>query len=84
MSQSKTVSVALSPNEMRLVRLLRVRLQLSSNIDVLRRALRLLEATTDRDALGEAYRTASWVTRRSTGEAIRALDHLSAEGLADL
>ena len=71
MSQSPNASMTLSPGDLKMVRLLRGRLRLRSDVDVIRRALRLLRGTTDRD---EAYRTGSRVTRRSTDEAIRSLD----------
>lgn len=84
MSQSTSASVTLSHGDMRLVRLLRDRLRLKSDADVIRRALRLLRRTTDRDALFDTYRIASLTTRSSTGEAVRALDRLADEGLAEL
>ncbi len=74
-------SITLPPDEVRLVQALKVRLKLKSNVEVVRRGLRLLQETTERRALREAYRTASHATRRSTAQEIEELDHLSGEGL---
>ncbi len=74
-------SVTLPQEELRLVHSLKSRLQLKSNVEVIRRGLRLLQETTERRALKEAYRAASRATRRSTTEAIQDLDHLAGEGL---
>ena len=74
-------SVTLPQEELRLVQALKTRLKLKSNVEVIRRGLRLLHETTERQALKEAYRTASRATQRSTKEAIEELDHLAGEGL---
>ncbi len=75
-------SVTLPVAELKLVQSLKVRLKLKSNVEVIRRGLRLLQETTERRALKEAYRAASKATRRSTTETMRELDHLADEGLA--
>jgi hypothetical protein len=74
-------SVTLPPAELKLVHALKARLKLKSNVEVIRRGLRLLHESTERRALQAAYRTASRATRRSTTEALQELDHLAAEGL---
>jgi len=74
-------SITLPAEEVRLVRSLRSRLKLKSNVEVVRRGLRLLQETTERRAIKEAYRAASRATRASTEADIRNLDHLSGEGL---
>ncbi len=74
-------SITLPTEELKLVMALRGRLRLKSNVEVVRRGLRLLKETTDRKALKEAYRKASAASRRSTLEEIGALDHLTGEGL---
>ena len=74
-------SVTLPQEELRLVHSLKSRLKLKSNVDVIRRGLRLLQETTERQALKEAYRVASRATRRSTTKEIQELDHLAGEGL---
>ena len=74
-------SITLPPEEFGLVRSLKRRLKLKSNVEVLRRGLRLLQETTERQALREAFRAASRATRHSTAEAMKDLDHLSGEGL---
>jgi len=74
-------SITLPPEEIRLVHSLKARLKLKSNVEVVRRGLKLLQETTERRALREAYRTASRATRESIAREIRELDHLSGEGL---
>lgn len=65
----------------RLVKSLKSRLRLKSNVDVVRRGLRLPEETTDREALRDAYRKASLATRAAARKEIEELDHLVGEGL---
>ena len=74
-------SVTLPQDELKLVQSLKARLKLKSNVDVIRRGLRLLDETTERRALKEAYRLASQATRRATIKEIQELDHLTTEGL---
>ncbi len=74
-------SITLPADELRLVTTLKTRLGLKSNVDVVRRGLKLLREATDRDALREAYRKASRATSRVTREEVDELDHLSDEGL---
>ncbi|MEW6271988.1 MAG: hypothetical protein AB1689_22125 [Thermodesulfobacteriota bacterium] len=74
-------SITLPPDEVRLVQTLKARLKLKSNVEVVRRGLRLLQETTERQALREAYRNASRATRRSLAQEIDELDHLSGEAL---
>jgi len=81
MKSNAKSSVTLPPAEVRLVQSLKERLKLKSNVEVVRRGLRLLQETTERRALREAYRAASRATRRSVAREIEELDHLSGEGL---
>jgi len=74
-------SITLPAREFQLVRALRTRLRLASNVEVVRRGLRLLAETTDRQALREAYRRASHAARASARHEIADLDHLVSEGL---
>ena len=74
-------SITLPAQELRLVHALKSRLKLKSNVEVIRRGLRLLQETTERRALTEAYRVASQATLRTTAEEIAELDHLAGEGL---
>jgi Arc/MetJ-type ribon-helix-helix transcriptional regulator len=74
-------SVTLPLEELKLVHSLKSRLKLKSNVEVIRRGLRLLHETTERRALKEAYRAASRATRRSTMQENEDLDHLAGEGL---
>jgi Arc/MetJ-type ribon-helix-helix transcriptional regulator len=81
MKSNAKSSITLPAEELRLVRSLKSRLKLRSNVEVVRRGLRLLKDSIDRQALKEAYRQASAATRASTRAEIKALDHLTAEGL---
>lgn len=81
MPKSMKSSITLPAQELRLVKSLKARLKLKSNVEVVRTGLRLLQERTDRQALKEAYRSASKATRRSTEEEVEALDHLAGEGL---
>ncbi len=74
-------SITLPAQEFRLVKSLKARLRLRSNVEVVRKGLLLLQQTTDRAALKEAYRKASLATRAATRAELRALDHLASEGL---
>jgi Arc/MetJ-type ribon-helix-helix transcriptional regulator len=74
-------SITLPAAELQLVRALKDRLRIKSNVEVVRRSLRLLKETTDRQALKEQYRAASVATRASSAGEIAALDHLASEGL---
>jgi len=81
MKSNTKSSITLPASEFRLVRSLRSRLRLKSNVEVVRRGLRLLQETTDRAALKEAYRRASLATRAATRKEVQELDHLTGEGL---
>jgi Arc/MetJ-type ribon-helix-helix transcriptional regulator len=81
MKQNAKSSITLPPSELRLVTTLKQRLGLKSNVEVVRRGLRLLREDTDRRALREAYRKASRATRSGLVGELEALDHLSGEGL---
>lgn len=81
MKSNAKSSVTLPRDELLLVQSLKARLKLKSNVEVIRRGLRLLHETTERRVLREAYREASRATRRSTREAVDAMDHLVDEGL---
>ncbi len=74
-------SITLPPRELKLVRSLKSRLKLKTNVEVVRRGIRLLQETTDREALRAAFRRASLATRASLRSEIEELDHLAGEGL---
>jgi Arc/MetJ-type ribon-helix-helix transcriptional regulator len=81
MKSNTKSSITLPPEELRMVQTLKRRLKLRTNVEVVRRGLRLLAETTGRQALKEAYRTASMAARGATIKEIEAFDHLAAEGL---
>lgn len=74
-------SVTLPADELKLVNALKNRLRLKSNVEVVRRGLHLLQETTDRAALKEAYRRASSTVRAENAADMAELDRLSDEGL---
>lgn len=74
-------SITLPPEELRLVVALQARLKARSKVEVVRRGLRLLKESTDREFLRQAYRQASAATRASVETELSELDHLASEGL---
>ena len=80
-ASSAKSSITLPPGEFRLVTDLKTRLGLKSNVEVVRKGLRMLHEATERRALRQAYRKASRVARGATREAIDELDHLGDEGI---
>jgi Arc/MetJ-type ribon-helix-helix transcriptional regulator len=81
MKSNTKSSITLPAQEVNRVKQLRSRLKLKSNVDVVRAGLRLLEETTDREALRQQFRQASRVTRAALTEELDELDHLAGEGL---
>jgi hypothetical protein len=82
--KSKTKSsIALPPEELRLVKALQKKLKAKSKVDVVRRGLRLLKESTGRESLREAFHRASRSTRASLQAELKELDHLAFEGLED-
>ena len=71
--------IFLSPEELRLVVALQAELGAKSRIEVVRRGLRLLKDTTDRESLREAYRRASAATRAAALSVSQELGHLAVE-----
>ena len=74
-------SITLPAEEVRLVKRLKSRLKLSSNVEVVRTGLRLLDDTTSREALRNEFRRASLATREALNEELAELDHLAGEGV---
>jgi Arc/MetJ-type ribon-helix-helix transcriptional regulator len=74
-------SITLPPKELERVVALQAKLKAKSKVEVVRRGLRLLEESTDRELLRDAYRRASNATRAALAAEIEELDHLSGEGL---
>lgn len=74
-------SITLPSKELKLVLSLQARLKAKSKVEVVRRGLRLLDETTERARLREAYRRASLATRKSLREELKELDSLAGEGL---
>jgi len=81
MNSNTKSSITLPPEELKLVLQLQARLKAKSKVEVVRRGLRLLQETTDRQTLRESYRRASLATRKSLTKELKELDHLAAEGV---
>ena len=81
MKSNTKSSITLPAAELKLVRSLKARLRLSTNVEVVRRGLRLLAEATERKALKDAYRSASKATRPGLRAEIAALDGLAGEGV---
>jgi hypothetical protein len=81
MKSNTKSSITLPPDELKLVLSLQSRLKARSKVEVVRRGLRLLEETTNRERLREAYRRASRATRKSLAQELPELDPLVGEGL---
>jgi hypothetical protein len=76
-------SITLPPDELKLVVSLQARLKARSKVEVVRRGLRMLDETTNRERMREAYRRASLATRKSLAEELKELDGLAGEGLEE-
>jgi Arc/MetJ-type ribon-helix-helix transcriptional regulator len=83
MKSNTKSSITLPPNELRLVLALKARLKAKSKLEVVRRGLRLLQQTTERESLREAYRRASHAMRASTLAELSELEGLTSEGLEE-
>ena len=76
-------SITLPAEEVALSERLKRDVGVKTNVAVVRRALRLLESTMDRDELRRAYREASDATREGLEADLADLDHLAADGLGE-
>ena len=74
-------SITLPPAEVKLVRDLKKKLKAKSNVEVVRRGLKLLKEQTDRDFLRKAYENASHQVADALRDELDELDHLAGEGL---
>jgi len=83
MKSNTKSSITLPPEELELVLELKAQLNAKSNVEVVRRGLRLLKEITNREALRQAYKRDSLAVRASLEKEIAELDSLVAEGLED-
>ena len=74
-------SITLPPDEVKLVKDLKKKLKAKSNVEVVRRGLKLLKEQTDRDLLRKAYESASHQVADALRDELDELDHLAGEGL---
>jgi hypothetical protein len=82
MKSNTKSSITLPPDELKLVVSLQARLKARSKVEVVRRGLRMLEETTNRERLRASYRRASLAVRGGAAEDLKELDALAGEGLA--
>jgi Arc/MetJ-type ribon-helix-helix transcriptional regulator len=83
MNSNTKSSITLPPEELRMVKDLQSKLALKTKVEVVRRGLRLLKDTVDRNELRRAFREASKSTRRTLSVELEELDFLAAENLED-
>ncbi len=81
MKKNTKSSITLPNKELELVEELMATLQAKTKVEVIRRGLKLLKQSTDRNALKQAYATAAQAVATSANEELQALDHLSGEGI---
>jgi len=81
MKSNAKSSITLPPAEVKLVRDLKKKLKAKSNVEVVRRGLKLLKEQTDRDLLRRAYESASHQVADALRDELEELDHLAGEGL---
>ena len=81
MKSNTKSSITLPPEELKLVVSLQARLKAKSKVEVVRRGLRLLDETTERERMRESYRRASLATRESLTEELTELEPLVDDGL---
>lgn len=81
MKNNTKSSITLPAEEFKQVERLRKNLGAKSNVDVIRRGLRLLTEQTEREELRAAFREASLKTRENLKEELEELDSLTDEGL---
>jgi len=81
MKSNAKSSITLPPAEVKLVKDLKKKLKAKSNVEVVRRGLKLLKEQTDRDLLRKAYESASQQVADALRNELDELDHLAGEGL---
>ncbi|MBK8232366.1 MAG: hypothetical protein IPK72_17720 [Candidatus Eisenbacteria bacterium] len=81
MKSNTKSSITLPAAELKLVLALQKKLKAKTKVEVVRRGLRLLQESTDRESLRESFRRASLSTRASLESELEELDHLASEGL---
>lgn len=81
MKSNTKSSITLPSEELKLVVSLQARLKAKSKVEVVRRGLRLLDETTERARMREAYRHASLATRKWLPTELAELEPLIGDGL---
>lgn len=80
---SSKSSITLPPDELEIVNQLMKNLNAKSKVEVIRRALRLLQEATQRKQLKEQFARASLLVTQHNKEDLDELDSLSFDGLED-
>lgn len=83
MKSNTKSSITLPAGELDAVLRLKKRLGAKSNVEVIRRALRLLDESTELEALRQSFLEESLRARASTLAELAELDHLAGEGIED-
>lgn len=83
MKSNTKSSITLPAEEFELVLELKAAINAKSNVEVVRRGLRLLEERTNRETLRQAYRRDSLAVRESLQTELAEIDPLVTEGLED-
>jgi hypothetical protein len=81
MKRNTKSSITLPSAELKLVKELAKKLDAKSNVEVIRRGLKLLKDQTDRAFLRAAFQDASLATRENVLAELEELDNLSGEGI---
>lgn len=77
MKSNTKSSITLPAEELKLVKGLKKRLGAKSNVEVIRRGLKLLQSQTEREFLREAFRKASEATRAGVIQEMEELNWLA-------
>ncbi len=83
MKSNTKSSITLPPAELALVEKLQKRLKAASKVEVVRRGLKLLQESTERESLRQRYWKAAESVRTVTGEELQELDDTLQDGLGD-
>ncbi|MCB0272667.1 MAG: hypothetical protein KDD46_06615 [Bdellovibrionales bacterium] len=81
MKKNTKSSITLPKEELKEVKLLQKKLNIKTKVEVIRRGLKLLKESTDRELLREEFKRASQEVLGQTEEFLRDHDHLTGENL---
>jgi Arc/MetJ-type ribon-helix-helix transcriptional regulator len=78
---SKKSSITLPEKELKVIELLRKKLKIKSNVEVVRQGLKLLKGQLDRNELKARYAQASISTKDESMNFLNSINHLDSENL---